>query len=260
MVRGTRIKDLPAAGGRRDELSGGAARKPETMTIDRQRVQAMATSKATVQPAIAAAGRRASRAEELALVERCRKGDLAAFETIYRTHSGRLYSVACRMLGNPADAEDMLQEIFLAAHRKLDSFRGESALGTWLFRLATNLCLDHLRSRAARARQVTGRSTTNRRWRTRDRGSWPSARWRRWTWSVHWPGCLRDAARRSCCTTWSRHLESLVHVLVWTRPRVAPLPAAIEEFVDLANEGALPRHVGLAVPWRTGGLEVSCNE
>ena len=54
------------------------------------------------------------------------------------------------MLGNPADAEDLLQEIFLAAHRKLDSFRGESALGTWLYRLATNLCLDHLRSRAAR--------------------------------------------------------------------------------------------------------------
>ena len=116
----------------------------------------MATSKATVQPAIAAAGAAGNRAEELALVERCRKGDLAAFETIYRTHSGRLYSVACRMLGNPADAEDMLQEIFLAAHRKLESFRGESALGTWLFRLATNLCLDHLRSRAARAGQLTG--------------------------------------------------------------------------------------------------------
>ena len=96
------------------------------------------------------------RAEELALVERCRKGDVAAIEVIYRTHSGRLYSVVYRMLGNPADAEDLLQEIFLAAHRKLDSFRGESALGTWLYRLATNLCLDYLRSRAAKSRQVTG--------------------------------------------------------------------------------------------------------
>ena len=52
-------------------------------------------------------------------------------------------------------AEDLLQEIFLAAHRKLDSFRGESSLGTWLYRLATNQCLDYLRSRAARNRQVT---------------------------------------------------------------------------------------------------------
>src|SRR3954467_3742378 len=116
----------------------------------------MATSKATVQSPAAPAAPGPSRAEEMALIERCRKGDLAAFETIYRTHSGRLYSVACRMVGNPTDAEDLLQEIFLAAHRKLESFRGESALGTWLYRLATNLCLDHLRSRAARSGQITG--------------------------------------------------------------------------------------------------------
>jgi RNA polymerase sigma-70 factor (ECF subfamily) len=97
----------------------------------------------------------AGRHDELALVERCRQGDLAAFEEIYRTHAGRLYSVACRLVGNPADADDLLQDIFLAAHRKLDSFRGESALGTWLYRLATNLCLDHLRSKAVRANQLT---------------------------------------------------------------------------------------------------------
>jgi RNA polymerase sigma-70 factor (ECF subfamily) len=91
----------------------------------------------------------------MALVDRCRAGDLAAFEELYRAHAGRLFSVACRMLGNPSDAEDLLQEIFLSAHRKLDGFRGESALGTWLYRLATNHCLDFLRSRAARTNQVT---------------------------------------------------------------------------------------------------------
>jgi RNA polymerase sigma-70 factor (ECF subfamily) len=96
-----------------------------------------------------------SREDELALVERCRQGELGAFEEIYRSHASRLYSVAYRMLGNPADAEDMLQEIFLAAHRKLASFRGESALGTWLYRLAVNLCLDYLRSRTGRAISVT---------------------------------------------------------------------------------------------------------
>ena len=91
----------------------------------------------------------------MALVERCRQGDLAAFEELYRAHAGKLFSVACRMLGNPTDAEDLLQEIFLSAHRKLDGFRGESALGTWLYRLATNHCLDYLRSRAARTNQLT---------------------------------------------------------------------------------------------------------
>lgn len=95
------------------------------------------------------------RQDELALAERCRQGDLAAFEEVYRTHAGRLYGVAFRMLGNAADAEDLLQEIFLAAHRKLGSFRGESALGTWLYRLAVNLCLDYLRSRTGRAIQLT---------------------------------------------------------------------------------------------------------
>jgi RNA polymerase sigma-70 factor, ECF subfamily len=95
------------------------------------------------------------RQDELALVERCRQGELGAFEEIYRAHSGRLYSVAFRMVGNAADAEDLLQEIFLAAHRKLGSFRGDSALGTWLYRLAVNLCLDYLRSRTGRAIQVT---------------------------------------------------------------------------------------------------------
>jgi RNA polymerase sigma-70 factor, ECF subfamily len=115
----------------------------------------MATSKATRPPTIAPASAGPSRTDELALVERCRAGDLAAFETIYRAHAGRLYSVACRVLGNPTDAEDLLQEIFLAAHRKLETFRGESALGTWLYRLAMNLCLDHLRSRATRSGQLT---------------------------------------------------------------------------------------------------------
>jgi RNA polymerase sigma-70 factor (ECF subfamily) len=113
----------------------------------------MATSKLTVHPPAGVAP--GGRAAELQLVERCRNGELGAFEELYRAHSARLYSLACRMLGNPADAEDLLQDIFLAAHRKLDSFRGESALGTWLYRLAMNLILDHVRSRAARTGQLT---------------------------------------------------------------------------------------------------------
>ena len=60
----------------------------------------------------------------------------------------------CRLVGR-IDAEDLLQETFLSAHRKLSLYRGESALGTWLFRLATNLCLDHLRSRGSRWSHLT---------------------------------------------------------------------------------------------------------
>lgn len=91
---------------------------------------------------------------DMALADRCRSGDAAAFEELYRRHAPRLFGLASRMVGR-ADAEDLLQEIFLTAHRKLGLYKGESSLGTWLFRLATNLCLDFLRSRATRSAQIT---------------------------------------------------------------------------------------------------------
>ena len=59
------------------------------------------------------------------------------------------------MCGTRADAEDLLQEIFLLAYRKLPEFRGDSAVGTWLYRLAMNRCLDHLKSRQTRASGAT---------------------------------------------------------------------------------------------------------
>src|SRR3982751_4680411 len=129
----------------------------------------MATSKQQVTAPAGGPGT-GGRAADLALVERCRRGDLAAFEELYRAHAGKLFSVACRMLGNPTDAEDVLQEIFLSAHRKLDGFRGDAALGTWLYRLATNHCLDYLRSRAARTSQLTDALDDERGYSEPDRG------------------------------------------------------------------------------------------
>ena len=86
---------------------------------------------------------------DAALLARCRAGDETAFADVYARHASRVYSIAYRIVG-PSEAEDLVQDIFLQAHRKLGSFRGESALGTWLFRLATNACVDALRSRQAR--------------------------------------------------------------------------------------------------------------
>lgn len=90
------------------------------------------------------------RSADLELAGRIRSGDGAAFEELYQRHAARLYNLAYRMAGTPSDAEDLLQEIFLLAYRKLGSFRGESSLGTWLYRLAMNHCLDVLRSRQSR--------------------------------------------------------------------------------------------------------------
>lgn len=80
---------------------------------------------------------------------------MVAFEQLYRDHAGRLYNLMFRMAGSRDEAEDLLQEVFLLAHRKVASYRGESSLGTWLYRLAVNHCLDFLRGRQARMAKST---------------------------------------------------------------------------------------------------------
>jgi len=89
------------------------------------------------------------------LVARCRSGDVEAFEALYRQHAPRLYTLASRMAGSVDEGEDLLQEIFLQAYRKLGSFKGDAALGTWLYRLAINHCLDFVRSRQAKNARLT---------------------------------------------------------------------------------------------------------
>jgi len=78
-----------------------------------------------------------------------------AFEMLYEQQAPRLYAVLCRMSGSPEQAEDLLQEVFLQAHRKLDSFDGRAAIGTWLYRLAVNHYLDYARSRRGKMDQRT---------------------------------------------------------------------------------------------------------
>ena len=78
---------------------------------------------------------------------RARRGDHNAFAQLYSLHKRRIYSLCMRMVGNNAEAEDLTQEAFLQLHRKMDSFRGESAFSTWLHRLTINVVLMHLRKR-----------------------------------------------------------------------------------------------------------------
>jgi RNA polymerase sigma-70 factor (ECF subfamily) len=96
-----------------------------------------------------------ARTTEIALVARCVAGEADAFKEIYDRHATRLYNLARRMMGSTDDAEDLLQEIFLQAFRKLSSYKGESALGTWLYRLAMNLCLDRVRGKQGKMDKVT---------------------------------------------------------------------------------------------------------
>lgn len=84
------------------------------------------------------------------LVERARRGDRAAMNRLYEAHAGRVYSVVRRLAGEDALAEDLAQDAWIRAFRKLDLFRGESSFGTWMYRLATNTALNRLRRRNRR--------------------------------------------------------------------------------------------------------------
>ena len=75
------------------------------------------------------------------------KGRSNAFEHLYKSHSGRVYSLCLRMAGNPAEAEDLTQEAFLQLFRKIHTFRGESSFSTWLHRLTVNVVLMRLRKK-----------------------------------------------------------------------------------------------------------------
>ena len=83
-------------------------------------------------------------------IEACRRGDLDAYERLFREHWRRLLGVALRMLGDPADAEDAVQTAFIRLHRNIGRYRGEAGIGTYLMRILINVCHDMLRARKRR--------------------------------------------------------------------------------------------------------------
>ena len=89
----------------------------------------------------------AERPAEPTLVERLKAGDSDAFDAIFRRYVNQVYRRALRLLGNEADAEDVVQEVFLTVHRKIKTFRGQSEFSTWLYRLTVNAALGKLRQR-----------------------------------------------------------------------------------------------------------------
>lgn len=84
---------------------------------------------------------------EAETVASAQSGDHQAFAKLYALHKRRIYSLCLRMVGNVTEAEDLTQEAFLQLHRKIASFRGESAFSTWLYRLTINVVLMQLRKK-----------------------------------------------------------------------------------------------------------------
>lgn len=89
-----------------------------------------------------------TREEEIRIVQKVIRGDVNAFEKLVLEYEKNVYNIALRMTGNSEDASDMTQEAFIKAYNSLQSFRGDSKFSVWLYRIATNVCLDFLRSRS----------------------------------------------------------------------------------------------------------------
>jgi RNA polymerase sigma-70 factor (ECF subfamily) len=83
-------------------------------------------------------------------VERARAGDTEAFRVLVERHSHALFRLAYRLTGNEHDAEDVVQEAFLKAYRRLDQFESRANFGSWLYRIAANCAVDVLRARTRR--------------------------------------------------------------------------------------------------------------
>ncbi|MFA6232588.1 MAG: sigma-70 family RNA polymerase sigma factor [Bacteroidota bacterium] len=79
------------------------------------------------------------------ILEACRQGDRSAFNLLVRMHQEKIFHVVKRMVPDPDDARDIAQEVFIRAFEKVSEFRGESQVFTWLYRIAVNLSLNHLR-------------------------------------------------------------------------------------------------------------------
>jgi RNA polymerase sigma-70 factor (ECF subfamily) len=90
--------------------------------------------------------------DERRLLERLWRRDEGAFNELVRAHQAPVYRLLLRMLGDGAEAEDVAQEVFVAVFKSIDSFRGDSALATWLYRIAANHAKNRIKYLARRAR------------------------------------------------------------------------------------------------------------
>ena len=93
-------------------------------------------------------------ADEAALVAACLAGRKEAFDVIVERHRRHVYQLCYRFVGNHEDASDLAQDVFVRAYRGLRSFKGQSSLGTWLYRIGVNVCLNKVGSKTPKAESI----------------------------------------------------------------------------------------------------------
>jgi RNA polymerase sigma-70 factor, ECF subfamily len=112
-----------------------------------RREQDSSTQNPTVRGSVAAQG---NRIDDTTLIREAQRGNRGAFEVLVRHYDQSVLRLAYHLTGSDTDAQDIYQEAFLKAYKNLGSFRFECSFYTWIYRIVTNLCLDHLRKRNVR--------------------------------------------------------------------------------------------------------------
>src|SRR5262245_1078880 len=99
-------------------------------------------------------GSRSARMDDFALIRQAQQGNTAAFEELVRNYDRPVLRLAIHLTGSHEDGQDIYQEAFLRAYINLARFRFECSFYTWIYRIVTNLCLDHLRKKHSRGRDL----------------------------------------------------------------------------------------------------------
>ncbi len=106
-------------------------------------------------PPLASLAPGGNRIDDSSLIREAQSGNTAAFEELVRSYDRAVLRLAVHLTGSQEDGQDIYQEAFLRAYTNIGRFRFECSFYTWIYRIVTNLCLDHLRKRSSRQRDVT---------------------------------------------------------------------------------------------------------
>jgi RNA polymerase sigma-70 factor (ECF subfamily) len=148
-VRGEKVMPVRASASSSNIVVRSIARRTPEKRRSLASGARLDSERISAKPAPPASSMRNERPSEAEIVRRVRDGDQTVFEYLYRAHSKRVFAVCLRIVGDPTEAEDLTQEVFLLLFRKIHTFRGDSAFTTWLHRLTVNLVLMNLRKRPA---------------------------------------------------------------------------------------------------------------
>jgi len=96
---------------------------------------------------------------DILLIKECQMGDIAAFDRLVELHRKQIYQLIYQLTGSHEDADDISQEVFIRAYKSIGKFKGKSKLSTWLYRIAVNLSINHLKRESRRVHESSDKQT-----------------------------------------------------------------------------------------------------